>query len=60
MKTQPTLKQRLTWLALLLALVATLLTPVVTRQLTASNSEPDKVAVNWNSRVAGPTPTPKP
>jgi len=51
-------KKRLAWLALFLVLMATLITPVVSGQRVASNSTPVKVAVNWNSRQAAPTPNP--
>jgi hypothetical protein len=58
MKRKQIRKQRLVWITLLLALAAVLLAPVVARPVSVSVNDPDKVAVNWNSRLPAPTPTP--
>jgi hypothetical protein len=52
MKTQMTLQKRLTWLALLLAMLMALATPVVVHHAIASAPEPIEVAVNWNGGAA--------
>jgi len=54
MKTLPTNRHRLVWLALLVAVVATLAAPVLARQTVTSHREPAKIAVNWNTRAPRP------